>query len=76
VIVNNSTNINKKRTTTSNLKLLVCQRLAAGRYFSPGTPVSSTNETNRHDITEILLKMSLNTKTLTLTLKLLNTKRP
>ena len=24
--------------------------------FSPGTPVSSTNKTDRHDITEILLK--------------------
>jgi hypothetical protein len=25
------------------------------------TPVSSTNKTDRHDITEILLKMALNT---------------
>jgi hypothetical protein len=32
----------------------VCQWLAAGRWFSPGTPVSSTNKTDRHDITEIL----------------------
>jgi len=31
----------------------VCQWLAAGRWFSPGTPVSSTNKTDRHDITEI-----------------------
>jgi hypothetical protein len=29
--------------------------------FSPGTPVSSTNKTYHHDITEILLKMELNT---------------
>ena len=29
--------------------------------FSPGTPVSSTNETDRLDITEILLKVALNT---------------
>jgi hypothetical protein len=28
-----------------------------------GTPVSSTNKTDRHDITEILLKVTLNTKT-------------
>jgi hypothetical protein len=28
----------------------------AGRWFSPGTPVSSTNKTDRHNITEILLK--------------------
>ena len=34
-------------------------------WFSPGTPVSSTNETERHDITEILLKV-LNTITMTL----------
>jgi hypothetical protein len=29
--------------------------------FSPGPPVSSTNKTDRHDITEILLKVALNT---------------
>ena len=29
--------------------------------FSPGTPMSSTNKTVRHDITEILLKVALNT---------------
>jgi hypothetical protein len=28
--------------------------------FSPGTPVSSTNKTYSHDITEILLKVALN----------------
>ena len=33
----------------------VCQWLATGQYFSPGTPVSSTNKTDRHDITEIFL---------------------
>jgi hypothetical protein len=27
----------------------------------PGTPISSTNKTDRHDITEILLKVALNT---------------
>ena len=36
----------------------VCQWLATGRLFSP---VSSTNKTDRHDITEILLKVALNT---------------
>jgi hypothetical protein len=35
----------------------VCQLLAKGQWFSPGTPVSSTNKTDRHDITEILLKV-------------------
>jgi hypothetical protein len=39
----------------------VCQWLASGRWFSPGPPVSSTNKTDRHDITEILLKVALNT---------------
>jgi hypothetical protein len=36
--------------------------LAAGQWFSP---VSYINKTDRHDITEILLKMALNTMTLT-----------
>jgi hypothetical protein len=36
----------------------VCQWLVKGRWFFPGTPVSSTI---RHDITEILLKVVLNT---------------
>jgi hypothetical protein len=39
----------------------VCQWLATGRWFSPGPPVSSNNKTDRHDITEILLKVALNT---------------
>ena len=38
----------------------VCQWLATGRWFPPGTPVSSTNKTDLHDITEILLKVALN----------------
>ena len=33
----------------------------SGRWFSPGPPVYSTNKTDRHDITEILLKVALNT---------------
>jgi hypothetical protein len=35
----------------------ICQWLAAGQWFSPGTPVSYTNKT------EILLKVLLNTIT-------------
>jgi hypothetical protein len=39
--------------------------LRAGRsVVSPGTPVSSTNKSENHDITEILLKVTLNTITL------------
>ena len=45
----------------------VCQWLAAGCWFSPDTPVSSTNKTDHHDIAEILLKVVLNTITLIIT---------
>jgi hypothetical protein len=39
----------------------VFQWLATGQWFSPGPPVPSTNKTDCHDITEILLKVALNT---------------
>jgi hypothetical protein len=45
----------------------VCPWVATGLWFSPGTPVSSTYKTDRHDITEILLKLTLNNIHLTLT---------
>jgi hypothetical protein len=35
---------------------------AHDRWFSPGTPASSTIKTGRHDLAEILLKVALNTK--------------
>ena len=35
--------------------------LAHGRWFSLGTPASSTTKTGRHDIAEILLKVALKT---------------
>jgi hypothetical protein len=38
------------------------QLLAHGRWFSPGTPASSTTKTGQHDIAEILLKVALSTK--------------
>ena len=38
---------------------------ATGRWVSLCTPISSTNKTDRHDITEILLKVALNTINLT-----------
>ena len=44
----------------------VCQWLARGQWFSPGNLVSSTNKTDRHNITEILLKVALNTINLNL----------
>jgi hypothetical protein len=40
----------------------VYQLLAHGRWYSPGTPASSTTKTGRHNIAEILLKVALNTK--------------
>ena len=39
----------------------VCQCLATCWLFSPGTPISSANKTDLHDITEILLKVAVNT---------------
>ena len=38
------------------------QLLAHGRWFSPGTPTSSTTKAGHHDIAELLLKGALNTK--------------
>ena len=47
-------------------------QLATGRWFSLGTLVSSTKKTDNHNITEILLKVALNTITLTLLLLMTN----
>jgi hypothetical protein len=41
------------------------QLFAHGRWFSPGSSASSTNKTDHHDITEILLKVAWNTITIT-----------
>jgi hypothetical protein len=43
------------------LSSLVFNHITVYQWFSPGTQVSSTNKTDRHDITEILLKVALNT---------------
>jgi hypothetical protein len=45
--------------------IVIINKLAKGWWFFPGIPVSSTHKTDRHDITEILLKVALNTITLT-----------
>jgi hypothetical protein len=34
--------------------------VSTSRWFSPGTPVSSTNKSDRYDATEMLLKVVLN----------------
>ena len=39
----------------------VCQWLSTCLWFSPDPPVSSTNKTDRRNLTEILLKVALNT---------------
>ena len=55
-----------------NFAMFVCARLATtsdkayqllahGRWFSPGTPASSTTKNGLHDIAEILLKVALST---------------
>jgi hypothetical protein len=45
------------------IKFVSDLRQVGGFLLSPGTPVSSINKTDHHDITEILLKVALNTIT-------------
>ena len=52
--------LQKGRTRLTAAGDKVYQLLAHGRWFSPGTPASSTTTTGRHDIAEILLKVALN----------------
>ena len=47
----------------------VCESLATGQWFSPDILVSSTNKTDRHDITEIVLKVALRAISLNLLYK-------
>jgi hypothetical protein len=51
-------------TNTWQKNILLC---VAGLWFTLGAPVSSTNKTDRHDRTEILLKTAFNSLTLNLT---------
>jgi hypothetical protein len=53
----------EKTTDLSEITAKVCQRLATDRWFSPDPPVTSTTKTDRHDITEILLKVTSNKQT-------------
>jgi hypothetical protein len=54
-------NYKKKYTRLAAASDNVYQLPVHGRWFSPGTPTSSTTKTGRHDIAEILLKVALNT---------------
>jgi hypothetical protein len=47
-----------------------------GQWFSLGTPGSSTNKTDRQDITEIFLKVALNTINQTKPIKTSCLKKP
>jgi hypothetical protein len=49
----------KNKVLNSQPQVIVYQLLAHGRSFSPA---SSTTKTGHHDITEILLKVALNTQ--------------
>jgi len=42
-----------------NMFYVMIFAITAGRWFSPDTPVSYTNKSDRHDIDEILLKVAL-----------------
>jgi hypothetical protein len=60
-------NIDLSCIVSTSIKI-VFQWLVTGRWFSPGTLVSPTNTTDCHDLTEILLKVELNTINLTITI--------
>jgi hypothetical protein len=52
-------NYKKRCTRLAAASGKVYQLLAHGRWFSPGTPASSTTKIDRHDLAEILLKVAL-----------------
>ena len=54
--------LQKGCTRLSTASDTVYQLLAHGRWFSTGTPASSTTKTGRHEIAEKLLKVALNKK--------------
>ena len=66
-LVINSDKFNKSHRQLSmcsiEMHVLVCLLTYLLGGFSRGTPVSSTNKIDRHDITEILLNVALNTIT-------------
>ena len=49
------------RCTQYTIYVIKFARLPTGQWFFLGAPVSSTNKTDSQDITEILLKVALNT---------------
>ena len=59
---------NPAPTMCTRYNIKVCQSIATVLWFSPGISISSTNKTDHHDITEKVLKVALNTITLTPTI--------
>jgi hypothetical protein len=55
--------------------ILLKLALNTNQSFSPGTPVFSTIKNDRHDITEILLKVALSTINLNLNLAWFSNKK-
>ena len=68
-------NYKKEGTRLATASDKVDQLLAHGRWFSLGTPASSTTKTGRHDIAEILLKVALSTINQSSVIILLNVHR-
>jgi hypothetical protein len=60
-VVSSNPTHGKVYSTQHYVKQLICQWLVIDRLFSSGTLVASNNYTDRHFITEILLKVALNT---------------
>jgi hypothetical protein len=52
-------NLQKRCTRLAAASDKAYQLLAHGRWFSPGTPASSTTKTGHHEIAELMLKVSL-----------------
>ena len=52
------------------LDITLCDKVC--QWLCPGTPVSSTNKTDHHDIAEISFKVVLNTKNQPTDIKILN----
>ena len=51
----------QKSVPSNHQQYMIYQSLVAGRWFSTGSLVFSINKTDHHDITDILLKVGLNT---------------
>ena len=64
-----TTNVASSNATYGEVYSIQLYVFVNGLRLSSGTPVSSTNKTDHHDITEILLKVALNSIILTIVLK-------